>query len=190
MRLKILPFLCLAAALLAIPRETRAQASSDYRIAPNDIITIDVLGERDLAKELRVSGTGTINYFLLGTIEVGGKTTEEVKDILTELLDRDYLVNPQVTVDVKEYRVREVLVGGAVAKPGAVVFSGEQELTIVAAIGRAGGLTQRANTRDIKFTRPGRAPVSFRWEDLNRQTHAEMIKLQPGDVIEVGDRLF
>src|SRR5687767_1001595 len=122
---------------------TFGQVRSDYRIAPNDIIVIDVFGEKDLSKEFRVSGTGTINYYFLGEVTVAGKTTSEVRDALTADLNRDYLVDPQVTVDVKEYRLREVFVNGQVNKPGAIPLTGEQELNILGAISRAGGFTPR-----------------------------------------------
>lgn len=190
MKTKILAYFLLMAAILGCGTNLRAQASSDYKISPHDIITIDVLGEEELQKELRVSATGTVNYFLLGTIEVAGKTTGEVTDLLTRLLNKDYLVNPQVTVDVKEYRVREVFVNGAVTKPGTVVLTGDQDLTILGAIARAGGLTSRADRNEIRFTRPGRNPINLRYENLKKQRPEEMIKLLPGDVIDVGEKLF
>ena len=190
MRRKLIGLTLGLAILAASQPVLRGQASSDYKIAPSDTIVIDVLGEKDLNKELRVSATGTINYFLLGTLEVAGKTTAEVTEMLTEMLNKDYLVNPQVSVDVKEYRVREVFVNGAVTKPGAVVITGEQDLTILGAIFRAGGLTPRANGNQIRFTRPGHNPVTLKYEDLAKQRPEQMIKLQPGDVIDVGDKLF
>src|SRR5688500_5914786 len=131
--------LLLWALLLAggISHRAFAQARSDYKIAPHDIIIIDVFGEKDLSKEFRVTATGTINYYFLGEVMVAGKTTSEVREAVTEELNRDYLVDPQISVDVKEYRVREVIVNGQVNKPGAISVTGEQELTILAAIGRA-----------------------------------------------------
>ena len=124
-------FLILLAGLLlalAAPQRAAAQARADYRIAPNDIIVVDVFGEKDLSREFRVSGTGTINYYFLGEVQVAGRTTSEVREDLTTRLNKDYLVDPQVTVDVKEYRVREVFVNGQVNKPGAISLTGEQEL--------------------------------------------------------------
>jgi polysaccharide biosynthesis/export protein VpsN len=165
-----------------------AQALSDYKIAPNDIIIIDVFGERDLSREFRVSATGTINYYFLGEVKVGGKTTAEVREVLTEELNRDYLVDPQVAVDVKEYRVREVFVNGQVGKPGAVPMTGEQELDILSAIAKAGGFTLRANQNKIKFTRPGEKERHFSFDDLKNPKNR--IPLMPGDIIEVGDKLL
>lgn len=165
-----------------------AQVRSDYKIAPNDIIVIDVLGEKDLSKEFRVSATGTINYYFLGEVTVAGKTTSEVRETLTEQLNRDYLVDPQVAVDVKEYRVREVFVNGQVNKPGAIPLTGEQELNILGALSRAGGFTPRASENKIKFTRPGQKERTFTFDQLKDPRNN--IVLLPGDIIEVGDKLL
>ena len=165
-----------------------SQARSDYKIAPNDIIVIDVFGEKDLSKEFRVSASGTINYYFLGEVQVAGKTTTEVREALTTELNRDYLVDPQVSVDVKEYRIREVFVNGQVNKPGAIPLTGEQELTILGALSRAGGFTPRASENKIKFTRPGQKERSFTFDQLKDPRNN--IVLIPGDIIEVGDKLL
>jgi protein involved in polysaccharide export with SLBB domain len=186
--------LLIVAALLLLGASTarigaQAQARSDYKIAPGDIVVIDVFGEKEFSREYRVSVTGTINYFFLGEIQVGGRTTSEVRDELTTLLDADYLVEPQVAVDVKDYRIREVFVNGQVTKPGAILITGEQELTILGAIARAGGLTTRASKGKITFTRPGAKERVLSWDQLLERPENNII-LQPGDIIEVGDKLF
>src|SRR5436190_2350777 len=53
---------------------TDEAAEGDHKIAPLDIIMVDVVGEKDLSKELRVSTSGTITFPFLGSIEVKGKT--------------------------------------------------------------------------------------------------------------------
>ncbi|MGZ8937614.1 MAG: polysaccharide biosynthesis/export family protein [Limisphaerales bacterium] len=184
-------FLLLTMALLLIGSSNFrvfGQARSDYKIAPHDIIVIDVFGEKDLSKEFRVSATGTINYYFLGEMQVAGKTTTELREVLTTELNRDYLVEPQVTVDVKEYRLREVFVNGQVNKPGAIPLTGEQELTILGALSRAGGFTPRASENKIKFTRPGQKERSFTFDQLKDPKNN--VVLVPGDIIEVGDKLL
>jgi len=172
-------------------RGALAQASSDYKIVPSDVLVIEIVGEEKLAKEFRVSLNGTISFPFLDTVTVAGKTAAEIKEELTEMLDRDYFVNPQLIVDVKEYRVREVLVNGFVNKPGSVTIPGEQRLTILEAIGRAGGLTARGNPKNIKFSRPGQREQTFSMDQLKNQNDPDkIIALQPGDVIEVQDKLF
>lgn len=182
--------LALAALLLATAPMVQGQAPSDYRLVPQDLIIVDVVGEKDLSRECRVAATGSITFPFLKDVPVAGKTTSEVEQLLTELLNRDYLVDPQVTVQIKEYRIREVLVMGPVNKPGSILLPGEQKLTILDAIGRAGGFTPRANENKIKFTR-GNQETTFSIEDLKRETNPEkIIYLQPGDVIEVRDRFL
>jgi protein involved in polysaccharide export with SLBB domain len=181
--------LAITAALLAVvPLRLGAQVRSDYKIAPNDIIIIDVFGEKDFSREFRVSATGTINYYFLKEVKVAGKTTSEVREMLTEMLDKDYLVDPQVAVDVKEYRVREVFVNGQVNKAGSVLLTGEQDLDILGAIARAGGLTTKANDKKIKFTRPGHPEKVFSLDQLKDPKNN--ILLQPGDFIEIPEKLF
>jgi len=187
--------LFLVATVVLIPigqmRPVLAQASSDYKIVPSDVLVIEIVGEEKLAKEFRVSLNGTISFPFLDTVTVAGKTAAEIKEELTELLDRDYFVNPQLIVDVKEYRIREVLVNGFVNKPGSVSIPGEQRLTILEAIGRAGGLTARGNPNKIKFSRPGQREQTFSMDQLKNQNDPDkIIALQPGDVIEVQDKLF
>src|SRR2546425_7625597 len=74
-------------------REVRAAevVEVDRKIAPLDILTIDVVGEKDLSKELRVSSSGTITFPFLGSLEVKGKTPTEVETLLKDLLGKDYL---------------------------------------------------------------------------------------------------
>jgi len=172
----------------ATPAHLRAQARFDYKIVPNDVIIIDVFGEKDFSREFRVAQTGTINYFFLKEVKVAGKTTAEVRGMLTEMLNKDYLVDPQVAVDVKEYSVREVFVNGSVNKPGSVLLTGDQDLKILEAIARAGGLTRGANSNKIKFTRPGQKERVFSLDDLKEPKNN--LILQPGDFIEIPERTF
>ena len=173
---------------LAQAIDGRAQARSDYKIAANDIVVVEVFGERELSREFRVTRSGTINYYFLGEISVGGKTTSQVREELTEKLNKDYLVDPQVTVDVKEYRVREIFVNGAVNKPGSILLTGEQDLDILTAIARAGGTTVRANENKIRFVRPGEPEKTFSLNELRKSRNP--VSLQPGDSIEVPEKLF
>jgi protein involved in polysaccharide export with SLBB domain len=175
--------------LLAGSAVGRAQVKSDYKIAPNDIVIVEVFGEKDLSREFRVTRSGTINYYFLGEVTVAGKTTSQVREELAEKLNKDYLVEPQVTVDVKDYRVREVFVNGAVNKPGSIILTGEQDLDILGAIARAGGLTVRASEKKILFTRPGVMEKTISLEELKKGAKFNL-QLQPGDIIEVSEKLF
>jgi protein involved in polysaccharide export with SLBB domain len=156
-----------------------------YLISPQDILIVDVFGEKELSREFKVEANGDITYPLLGAVQVVGVTTADVEKALKDGLGKDYLVDPQVTVTVKEYRRRVITVMGEVVKPGAFDLPGEQKWTIVDAIGQAGGPTKGANKKKVQFTRNGRTQ-EFRLDDLKKVNDPEkVIWLEPGDSINI-----
>jgi len=165
-------------------------AEGDHKIAPLDIIMIDVVGEKDLSKELRVSSSGTITFPFLGSIEVKSKTPAEVEQLLKEKLGKDYLVDPQVIITVKEYRSRTVSVIGQVNKPGVIPLPGEQKMGILEAIAQAGDLAKSANKNRIEVSRKGKTQ-KFTLDELKKDTAPEKkFWLEPGDVIYVHESFF
>src|SRR5881394_725352 len=165
-------------------------AEGDHKIAPLDIIMIDVVGEKDLSKELRVSSSGTITFPFLGSIEVKGKAPAEVENLLKEKLGKDYLVDPQVIITVKEYRSRTVSVIGQVNKPGLIALPAEQKMGILEAIASAGDLTRSANKNRIEVSRKGKTQ-KYTLDDLKKDTTPEKkFWLEPGDVIYAHESFF
>ena len=160
------------------------------RISPGDTILIEVFGEKDLKVERRVEGNGTITYPLLKLVHVAGKTPGSVAADLAARLDADYLVDPQVTVMVKEYRLNTVSVLGAVRTPGAVELPPEQKIDILEAIARAGDFREDAKKSKIELIRDGKS-THHSYEDLKRITDpAKRVWVQPGDVIDVKKSFF
>jgi polysaccharide export outer membrane protein len=175
------------------PGAARAQEalSTDYKVSPQDMLVISVVGEKELTQDCRVNTSGTISYAWLSNVEVAGKTSSEIEQHLRKLLDEDYLVNPTVLVQVKEYRAREVTVMGQVNKPGAIAIPAEQPLTIVEAIARAGSIAKGGDPNKIYFTRRGKEKVKLSLDVLSRVTDpARQVYVQPGDVIDVGEKVF
>jgi protein involved in polysaccharide export with SLBB domain len=171
--------------------DTGGDYSPDYKVIPGDILIIAVVGEKELTQDCRVSSSGTITYAWLSNVEVAGKSPADVEQHLRKLLDKDYLVDPTVLVAVKEYKTREVTVIGQVNKPGSILISPEQPMTIVDAVSRAGGFTRGADQSKIYFKRPGEEKRTFRWEELTKETDPKKtIYVQPRDVIEVKEKLI
>ena len=185
---KLLSFATLAAFSL---RLGTAQGSADRVIVPQDILSIDVFNEKELTKEqLRVSNTGEISFPLLKTVPVAGKTPSQVEKLMQNLLGKDYLVDPHVTVMIKTYRIRTVAVLGAVMKPGSIELPGEEKYTIVQAIARAEGPTNKANQRKIEFTHDGKTKT-YNMKELKATTDpAKIIYVEPGDIITVPETLL
>ena len=79
---------------------------------------------------------------LLGRVKAAGSTPKELAGQLTDLLGKDYLVNPQVIVTVKEYLSQKVQVLGAAEKPGVYYLTGPTSLLEI--LSRAGGFASSA----------------------------------------------
>lgn len=116
----------------------------DYKVGPEDLLTIAVYGQENLGRELRVNGQGEIAMPLVGVVPVGGLTTQEIEKRLEEAYGSKYLVNPQVSAGVKEFRHQRVAVTGAVEKPGSYEIIGPR--TLLEVLSLAGGFTSKGTT--------------------------------------------
>jgi polysaccharide export outer membrane protein len=115
----------------------------DYQVGPEDELSVTIFGQDKLNRELRVNGQGEIAMPMVGTIKVGGMTPQQIEKRLEDLYNDSYLVNPQITVKVKEYRHQRVAVTGAVAKPGTYELIGPRPLLEVLSL--AGGFVNQGN---------------------------------------------
>jgi polysaccharide biosynthesis/export protein len=106
-------------------------------VGPEDQLDIVIFGQDNLNRELRVNGQGEIALPLVGVVKVAGLTPTEIEARLEKLYNAHYLVNPQITVTVKEYRHQRVAVTGAVAKPGSYEIIGPR--TLLEVLSLAGG---------------------------------------------------
>lgn len=121
----------------------------NYRIGVGDLLQIEVYDEPDLTKEVRVLTDGNISFPLLGTIKAAGLTVGDLEKEIARRLGEKYLVNPQVTVFVKEFS--RVFVFGEVRNPGSFPLYGK--MTVFEAVTLAGGFTEVANTSKVKVIR-------------------------------------
>lgn len=168
--------LLFAFGLLLSAASLQAQEAS-YRLGPGDRIDIRVFGEEDLSISVLIGDSGVLNYPLLGEVQVAGLTVKEVEDQLTARLLGDYLIDPDVTVSVAEYR--PVFINGEVNKPGAYPF--QPGLTLQKAIALAGGFTERAARGNITLQSA---------EGEERKASGLNAIIQPGDVITVEQSFF
>ena len=122
----------------------------EYLVGPGDVLEVTVLGNADLSRTATVQPSGTIGMPLLNEVKVAGLTVSEVQRTLTERLEKDFLVNPQVEVRVKEYQSQFVLVVGEVNTPGRKALRGSTRL--IDLLIEAGGFTPRASG-DVIITR-------------------------------------
>jgi polysaccharide export outer membrane protein len=100
----------------------------DYEVGPGDVIEVAVYGNDDLSRIPTVQTNGSISLPLLGEVQVAGLTVAEVQRKITNLLAKDYLVNPQVEVKVRDYNSQYVSVVGEVNSPGRKPLRGKTRL--------------------------------------------------------------
>lgn len=137
-------------ALLNSP--TSYSQEEEYTVGGKDVLDITVYEEKDLSKRVRVSEEGYITFPLLGQVKVSGLTTAQIEKKLTKLLEKDYLVNPQVQVMVRNFESRKVSVLGAVKLPGSYSLTGRT--TVVEAISKAGGIDMEEKWKNAVLLRP------------------------------------
>lgn len=167
--LGLLTVLCLVAA-------SSAQAQ-DYTIGAQDVLKITIWGQEDLSKEYPVDPDGFVPFPLVGRVKAGGLTTKDFAARLREALQKDYLVDPQVMVAVKEYRSQKVYVLGEAEKRGVFYLTGPS--TLLDILSQAGGLSKVAG-KQVVVVRNHRAPGSTG----NTILRLNMDKIQAGDAKE------
>ncbi len=97
---------------------SKNNGNKSYTVGSEDILAIDVYDNPDLKGEYTVSTDGYIVFPLVGQVNVSEKTLVAIKDKLTKILEKDYLYNPIVSVDVSKYLSKKVKIMGNVGKPG------------------------------------------------------------------------
>lgn len=169
-------------------------AALDYLLQPSDLLNVQVFQEENLKRDVRVSQEYSITLPLIGKVDLKGKTLRQAEELIRQLYDRDYLVNPQVNVVVVEYAKRTVNVIGQVNQPGAVPFPQEQGLTLLDAISRAGGFSRLAQRTQVKLTRTNADGKTDTYiinaDDLIKGSSSNSWQLIENDIIFVPERIL
>ena len=171
--------------------EVPPPATDDTTLGPGDVFIVRVYGEEELSGSHQVAPDGTIDFPLLGSVDVNGLEPPAVAEMLQQLLrERNLLRDPHVSVYVEEYASKRVSVVGAVANPG--TFALEPGMTVVQAISMAGGFSSLANRDGTVVTRrAGEETIRYRVPlDKVTKGQAEDIEVAAGDIIYVPERLF
>lgn len=163
----------------------------ENKLGPGDVFEVKVFNLTELSNQYQISSQGTIDFPLIGRQKIVGLTPPEVADLLKQkLINGEYLLNPQISIFVKEWNSRKISVFGEVRHPGTFPF--EQGMTIVQVISIAGGFTNIAdsnktivtrieNNKERKITVPVKAIGEGK---------AQNFYLKPGDTVFVPETIF
>lgn len=177
------------ACAVAMAQPAAAPAQGDYLLGPGDVIKVTVFQQPELSLDVRIAESGLVSYPLIGAIRLGGLTGGQAERLLAgRLRDGNFLQNPQVSVNVVQYRSQQVSVLGAVNKPGRypLEISGTRLSEVLA---QAGGIVTGvgADTVNLVTRRDGKAvTLMVDVVDLfGARTSARDEVLLPGDAIYV-----
>ena len=150
-----------------------------YVLGPGDTVHITVFNHTDLTGEFELDGDGRFSMPLIGSVNAAGLTSGQLENQIVNRLKPDYLVNPRVSIEVRNYRPYYLI--GEVKSTGS--FPYVEGISYLKAIALAGGYTYRAK-KDVVYVIRGDDPEQDEQKlDVNE-------KVQPGDIIRVAERLF
>jgi protein involved in polysaccharide export with SLBB domain len=169
---------------VAAPENTRVASNSGsdpgYRLGPNDRVRIIVFNQPTLTGEYTLDGNGVLAFPLIGNVDANGQSPSQLQKTISSKLDPEYLRNPSVSAEVITRRPFYVI--GEVKQPGN--FPYVTDMTVLNAVAMAGGYTYRARQNNLYIKR---LDASGR---LVRFAATPETKIQPGDTVEIKERLF
>lgn len=187
--------LLLVLSLCALATGLAAQSTPEaqYPLSSGDQVAISIFGEPDLAVSQRIDASGNIVMPLLGEVALTGLTVREAEALIeSRFRDEEFLVKPEVTVQIAGYRSRHFFVFGEVRSPGMKAFPPDQSIiSIVEAISLAGDFTPYARTSDVQVTRKVEDGSETKFTiDVKKIIQGESsgqdpVEIRPGDVVLV-----
>ncbi len=160
-----------------------------YVIGPQDNLSIIVTDETDLTGKYRVDADGTITMPYLSRVPLAGLSLQDAQDKITAMLKKDFLKNPQVRIEVDQFKARSVLMTGEVRVQGKVTLPGTS-MSLLEALALAGSATQNASNEVLIMhpPKPGEKnpePISVNRKDLELGKVGRDITLQDGDIVNI-----
>ena len=166
----------------------------NYVLKPSDVISVDVYQEDDLCKKVRIEGDGTVALALVGKVKIAGMTAAEAQSLITDLYNRDFLVDPQVSLLVTSFSPKIVHVLGQVNAPGVVEIPPDRDLTLTEAIAAVRGVSRLGNAKSITIKsvdEEGRASqMEVNFNRIVTDPNTRDIPLKEGDTIWIPERII
>jgi polysaccharide export outer membrane protein len=173
----------------ATAAQTAAAAPLDYVIGAQDQLSITVFEEPALTGKYRVENDGFFTFPLLERVRAAGRTLGDLQAELTSMLANGFLKNPQVRVEIDQYKSQQVVVTGEVRTPGPITISGTT-MTLLTALALAGSPTANASN-EVIVVHPALAgqaegeTIRVNRRDLELGRAGMDIVLRDGDIINV-----
>lgn len=150
--------------------------AGEYIMCPGDQLDIVVIGTEDInattpaESKYIVRPDGKLSFPLIGEIDTTGLTVSQFTKMMQDRL-AEYLVKPQVTVNITQLGTTRVYVLGEVHKPG--LYELVKSHTVLDAIGIAEGYTKDAAKKKVFL--------------IHKDHKGEPIKINLNDLLKKGD---
>ncbi len=140
------------------------EIESLYILGPGDLLALRLYDVEELSRDLKILNDGTASIPLIGNINISGLTLYQAEFKIKELLSKE-LLRPELELRLVKARPIRIIINGEVARPGIynlTIPNGTDQIndnattdipTIVDAIQKAGGFTQKANLRSVFLRR-------------------------------------
>jgi polysaccharide biosynthesis/export protein len=175
-----------AAAAMALAQTPQAP-SSDYKLGPGDSIKVQVYQNPDLTVESRVSESGSINYPLVGSVNIGGLSIGQAETRLAQALQsKNILKAPQVNIVLLQVRGNQVSVLGQVNKPGRFPLE-TMNVRVSDMLAAAGGVTPTGD--DVLIVTGTRDGKPFR-KEVDIPALFQGTRSQDDILLTAGDTLY
>ncbi len=174
------------------PIPTLMAGEGDYILSAGDTLNLMVYKEPDLNMQSKIARDGRVQLPLLGEVKVAGMSVREAQEHIRKLLNADYVVDPQVYLNIVSYTQRKFTIIGQVTKPGSYELQGTETLGILEAIGMAGGFSRIADKGNlvVKRTVDGKTQtIKVNTKKLD-DPHGGNFDVLPGDIITVGESWY
>lgn len=159
-------------------------------LGAGDKISVRVYDEDKLGGDFVVAPGGTINFPLVGKMQVNGLTCADIEDEVARRLTEGYIQKPSVTCSVLEFESKKVAVFGEVNEPGN--FRYVDRMTVVQAVADAGGFKDTASQDGTTLVRVVQGQEQTARVPVSRILAGEVANLEllPGDIIVVPRSIY
>ena len=183
-----------ACAALAVDTSAAgAEATPDYQLGVDDILSITILQPEKMETTVTVGPDGAISFPYIGSVRVKGFSASQVQEEIETRLADGYMKYPVVAVSLRESRSRRFFVYGEVTRPGEYPLT--EATSVLKAISMAGGFNKFGSSSHVKVLRPkegqgGYEPIKINIKAVMDGDAAEDLLLKPGDTVVISEGVF
>ncbi|MEO5725523.1 MAG: polysaccharide biosynthesis/export family protein [Byssovorax sp.] len=160
-------------------------------LGPGDVFELHIVGEEKLPTTFTVAPDGTVDLPYVHRVQALGLEPQQLAaQVRTKLVENQILVDPSVSISLKDLNSKRIEILGEVQKPGSLpMVSG---MTLLRAISLAGGFSAMANRSRVMIRRrvgAGTKAGAVSVEDIMANRIPDPL-LQAGDSINIDQRVF